>query len=264
MGVGACAPTPTLNPRTREPREIPELRFVVPQSYPVAVRQFRDVLSTAIEARTRRLGNHEGPPDEATTSRTDAPGLLRSSRLGRDESYAAYVFHLRVNADKSVTIEWALAGTDVSNLSVAVDCCVVRTWPNQDRSARFTTEPLSVGRHTIAIQVLERYWTNTAYNPTSCAVSTNESFRWMCHRKMWTAPMVFLVSASRDPSCIVPVLAGLKLKDAKARIASAHCSLGAMMRKTSNRPSGTVLDQRPKGKMRLANGATVTLVVSNG
>lgn len=179
-------------------------------------------------------------------------------------SYAAYVFHLRVNADKSVTIEWALAGTDVSNLSVAVDCCVVHTWPNADRSTRFTTEPLSVGRHTIAIRVLERYWTNTAYDPTSCAVSTNESFRWMCHRKMWTAPRVFLVSASRDPACIVPVLAGLKLKDAKARIARAHCSLSEVMRKRSNRPSGTVLDQRPKGKMRLGNGATITLVVSNG
>lgn len=179
-------------------------------------------------------------------------------------SYAAYVFRMSVNTDKSVTIEWALGGTDVSNLSVAVDCCVVHTWLNADRSARFTTDPLSVGRHTIAIQVSERYWTNTYYDPTSCAVSTNESFRWMCLRKTWTAPMVVLVSASRDPSCIVPVLAGLQLKDAKARIARAHCSLGAVMRTTSNRPFATVLDQRPRGKMRLANGATVTLVVSNG
>ena len=179
-------------------------------------------------------------------------------------SYAAYVFRMSVNADKSVTIEWALGGTDVSNLSVAVDCCVVHTWLNADRSARFTTEPLPVGRHTIAIQVLERYWTNTYYDPTSCVVSTNESFRWMCLRKTWTAPMVVLVSASRDPSCIVPVLAGLQLKDAKARIARAHCSLGAVIRRTSNRPSGTVLDQRPRGKMLLADGATVTLVVSNG
>ena len=122
-------------------------------------------------------------------------------------SYAAYAFRMSVNADKSVTIEWALGGTDVSNLSVAVDCCVVHTWLNADRSARFTTQPLAVGRHTIAIQVLERYWTNTYYDPTSCVVSTNESFRWMCLRKTWTAPMVVLVSASKDPSCIVPVLA---------------------------------------------------------
>ena len=34
---------------------------------------------------------------------------------------------------------------------------------------------------------------------------------------------------------------GLQLKDAKARIARAHCSLGAVMRKTSDRPSGAVL-----------------------
>ena len=179
-------------------------------------------------------------------------------------SYAAYVFRMSVNADKSVTIEWTLEGTDVSNVSVAVDCCAVHTWLNTDRSARFTTDPLSVGRHTIAIQVLERYWTNTFYDPTSCAVSTNESFRWVCLRKIWTTPMAVLVSASRDPSCIVPVLVGLQLKDAKARIARAHCSLGAVMRKTSTRPSTTVLEQRPRERMRLANGATVTLVVSNG
>ncbi len=29
-------------------------------------------------------------------------------------SYAAYVFRMSVNTDKSVTIEWALGGTDVS------------------------------------------------------------------------------------------------------------------------------------------------------
>ena len=179
-------------------------------------------------------------------------------------SYAAYAFRMSVNADKSVTIEWALGGTDVSNLSVAVDCCVVHTWLNADRSARFTTQPLAVGRHTIAIQVLERYWTNTYYDPTSCVVSTNQSFRWMCVRKSWTTPMVVLVSATRDPSCIVPVLAGLQLREAKERIARAHCSLGAVTPKTSNRPAGAVLDQRPRGKMRLANGATVTLVVSAG
>ena len=110
---------------------------------------------------------------------------------------------MSANADKSVTIEWALGGTDVSNLSIAVDCCVVHTWLNADRSARFTTRALSVGRHTIAIQVLERYWTNTYYDPTSCVVSTNQS---MCVRKSCTT--LVLVSVTRDPSCIVPVLAG--------------------------------------------------------
>ena len=58
----------------------------------------------------------------------------------------------------------------------------------------------------------------------------------------------------------------LQLRDAKARIARAHCSLltGRGDAEDSNRPAGAVLDQRPRGKMRLANGATVTLVVSNG
>ena len=179
-------------------------------------------------------------------------------------SYAAYVFRMSVNADKSVTIEWTLEGTDVSNVSVAVDCCAVHTWLNTDRSARFTTDPLSVGRHTIAVQVLERYWTNAYYDPTNCSVSTNESFRWVCIRKTWTAPMEVLIPSTRAASCIVPVVAGLQLKVAKARIARAHCSPGTVTRRTSDRPSGTVLGQRPTGSVRLARGAKVTLFVSNG
>jgi len=108
---------------------------------------------------------------------------------------------MNVNADKSVTVEWALGGTDVSNLSVAVDCCVVHSWLNVvDRSSRFTTSPLSVGRHTIAVQVLERYWTNAYYDPTNCSVSTNELFRWVCIRKTWTAPMEVLIPSTRAAS----------------------------------------------------------------
>ena len=193
--------------------------------------------------------------------------LLACAALGLPPpaSYAAYVVRMNVNADKSVTVEWALGGTDVSNLSVAVDCCVVHSWLNVvDRSSRFTTSPLSVGRHTIAVQVLERYWTNTYYDPTNCSVSTNESFRWVCIRKTWTAPMEVLIPSTRDASCIVPVVAGLQLKVAKALIARAHCSPGTVTRRTSDRPSGTVLGQRPTGNVRLARGTKVTLFVSNG
>ncbi len=192
--------------------------------------------------------------------------LLACAALGLapPPSHAAYVLRMNVNADRSVTVDWALGGTDVSNLSVAVDCCVVHTWPNTDRSLRFTTPPLPAGRHTIAIQVLERYWTNTYYDPANCIDSTNESFRWVCLRRSWTAPMAILIPSSRDAPCIVPVVEGLNLTVAKARIALAHCSLGAVRRQTSDRPSGTVIDQRPIQKVRLAKGAKVTLVVSNG
>ena len=179
-------------------------------------------------------------------------------------SYAAYVVRMNINGDRSVTVEWSLGGTDASNLSVAVDCCVVHTWPNVDRSLRFTTAPLSSGRHTIAIQVLEHYWTNTYFDPTSCKVSTRPSFRWECSRKSWTAPMVVLIPSARGASCVVPLLAGLRLEDAKRRLALARCPLGAVTHTTSDQPSGTVLGQRPKVKMRLARGGKVTLVVSSG
>src|SRR5262245_27943418 len=133
-----------------------------------------------------------------------------------------------------------------------------------DRSLRFTTAPLSAGRHTIAVQVMQRYWSNTYYDPANCQPSTRGDFRWVCARRMWTAPMAVVVPPSAYGSCVVPAVAGLQLKDAKARIAQAKCSLGAVMRKSSNRPLGTVLEQRPKDSVRLATGATVTLVVSNG
>ena len=84
---------------------------------------------------------------------------------------------MTVNADKSVTIEWALTSMDVSNLSIVVDCCVVHSWRGMDRSTKFTTAPLAVGRHTTAIQVFERYWTNTYYEPSRCDVSSTASFR---------------------------------------------------------------------------------------
>jgi hypothetical protein len=171
---------------------------------------------------------------------------------------------MTVNADSSVTIEWALVKPDVSNVSVAVDCCVVHTWFGANRATTFTTAPLSAGWHTIAIQVLQRFWSNTYYDPTSCEESTQESFRWVCSRTAWTAPMRVDVPSSRHVLCVVPAVAGLRLKDAKARITVARCSLGAVTRKDSGRPVGTVIGQRPKESTRLAKGATVTLVVSNG
>ena len=65
---------------------------------------------------------------------------LGVSTTGSD---AAYVRRTTVNPDRSVTIEWTLANTEVSNTSVAVDCCVVHTWYGPDRSTTFTTAPLS-------------------------------------------------------------------------------------------------------------------------
>jgi hypothetical protein len=190
--------------------------------------------------------------------------LCAALALATTPSYAAYVLRMTVNADSSVTIQWALGSTGVSNVAVAVDCCVVHTWFGADRSTTFTTEPLSAGRHTIQIQALERYWSNTYYDPASCEPSTRASFRWSCSRTAWTAPMAVVVPSSRHALCVVPAVGGLRLKDAKARITLARCSLGAVMRKDSSRPIGTVIGQRPKESVRLAKGATVALVVSNG
>lgn len=190
--------------------------------------------------------------------------LCAALALTTTPSHAAYVLDMSINADNSVTIRWALGSTDVSNVAVAVDCCVVHASFGADRSTTFTTAPLSGGRHTIQIQVLERYWSNTYYDPGSCEVSTRESFRWVCSRRVWTAPMAVVVSSLPQALCIVPAVAGLRLKDAKARITLARCSLGAVVRKNSGRPRNSVIGQRPKQSVRLAKGATVTLVVSTG
>jgi len=64
--------------------------------------------------------------------------------------------------------------------------------------------------------------------------------------------------------CVVPSVIGLKLEDAKAKIAAANCSVGAVTRAKSKRAAGTVLAQRPGPKVRLAARSVIKLFVSNG
>ncbi len=179
-------------------------------------------------------------------------------------SHAAYVRRATVNGDMSVTIEWTLASTEVSNTSVAVDCCVVHTWYSVDRSTTFTTAPLPAGRHTITLEVLEMYWTNTDYGPANCKLSTSPTYQWVCAWRRWTTVTVRVPSSSSPPPCVVPHVRDLRIDDAKARIRLAKCPLGAVTRQTANRASGVVLAQRPKPGTQLPEGTTITLVVSKG
>lgn len=179
-------------------------------------------------------------------------------------SHAAYLRRATVNADRSVTIEWTLASTEVST-SLAVDCCIVHTWYAADRSTTFTTAPLPAGRHTITLEVLEMYWTNTDYGPANCKLSTRPTYRWVCAWRRWTAATVRVpTSTSPAPPCIVPRVGGLRLEDATARIRISKCTLGAVTRKSANRPSGIVVAQQPKPGTRHPKGTAITLVVSKG
>lgn len=179
-------------------------------------------------------------------------------------SHAAYVSRAIVNPDRSVTIEWTLASTEVSNTSVAVDCCVVHTWYAVDRSTTYTTAPLAAGRHTITLEVLEMYWTNTDYGPANCKLSTRPTYRWVCAWRRVTTVTVRVPSSSSPASCVVPRLSGLRMEDAKAQIRLAKCSLAPIARKNANRAPGVVLAQRPKPGTQLPEGTAISLVVSKG
>jgi hypothetical protein len=192
--------------------------------------------------------------------------LITLAALGASTtaSYAAYVRRATVNSDRSVTIEWTLANTEVSNTSVAVDCCIVHSWYSADRSTTFTTAPLAAGRHTITLEVLEMYWTNTDYGPTNCKVSTRPTFAWVCTWRRSTTVTVRVPSSSSPAPCVVPRVGGLRIEDAKAQIRLAKCSLGAITRKNANRTAGLVLTQQPTPGTRLPEGAAIILVVSKG
>lgn len=177
-------------------------------------------------------------------------------------SHAAYVRRAIVNTDRSVTIEWTLASTEVSNTAVAVDCCVVHTWYAVDRSTTFTTAPLPAGRHTITLEVLEMSWTNTDYGPANCKVSTRPTYKWVCAWRRWTTVTVRVPSSSSPAPCVVPRVRGLRIEDAKAEIRLAKCSLGAITRKNANRASGIVVAQRPTPGTQLPEGTAIALVVS--
>jgi PASTA domain len=179
-------------------------------------------------------------------------------------SHAAYVSRATVNTDRSVTIEWTLASTDFSNTSVAVDCCVVHTWYAVDRSTTYTTAPLAAGRHTITLEVLEMYWTNTDYGPANCRLSSRPTYRWVCAWSRWTTVTVRVPSSSSAARCVVPLVRGLRIEDAKAQIRIGGCTLGAVTRKNADRASGVVLAQQPKLGTQLPEGTAITLVVSKG
>jgi len=72
-------------------------------------------------------------------------------------------------------------------------------------------------------------------------------------------------TATFKAKCIVPKLVGLTLKKARARIKSAHCTVGKVTRKRSTKSkSGKVLSQRPKPGRKLAPAAKVSVVVGRG
>src|SRR4051794_2064559 len=64
--------------------------------------------------------------------------------------------------------------------------------------------------------------------------------------------------------CTVPKLAGLTLKKAKAKLRRAHCALGKVTRKHSNKRRGRVIAQKPKPGTHGKPGMRVALVLSRG
>jgi len=67
------------------------------------------------------------------------------------------------------------------------------------------------------------------------------------------------------PPCMVPNVIGKPLPKAKARIAKAHCRVGAVRTERSTlKKKGRVLAQQPKAGKRLKNGARVNLTVGRG
>jgi hypothetical protein len=73
------------------------------------------------------------------------------------------------------------------------------------------------------------------------------------------------VTARFDLLCIVPEVRKQKLARAKSAIRTAHCRVGRVKRAYSARVKrGQVLSQKPRAGARLAEGSTVSLVVSRG
>jgi lysophospholipase L1-like esterase len=72
-------------------------------------------------------------------------------------------------------------------------------------------------------------------------------------------------AAPPPPSpCRVPKVTGKQLKSAIRLINRAHCSLGRISHRYSAARKGTVLAQRPRPGLELANGSTVSITVSRG
>ena len=64
--------------------------------------------------------------------------------------------------------------------------------------------------------------------------------------------------------CRVPRVVGLRLGSARTKIRRAHCTVGAIRKKTSSTRAGRVISQRPKARTKLRRGGVVRLVVSRG
>ena len=174
----------------------------------------------------------------------------------RDSAYGVAIRGASVNGDHSVTIAWQLESANVFNQSLAVDGSVVRS--GSDRATIFTTRPLSVGSHTITIEVRELFETYTR-SDSSCVESGGH---WVCARN-WRNSMI--VSVPYEMDCVVPRVVGLQLAVAKARITKTECSIGAVQRIHSKRAAGTILSQRPAETGRqLPNDTAIRLVVSIG
>ncbi len=174
----------------------------------------------------------------------------------RDSAYGVAIRGASVNGDHSVTIAWQLESANVFNQLLTVDGSVVRS--GADRATIFTTRPLSVGSHTITVEVRELFETYTRTS-SSCVESGGH---YVCARN-WRNSMI--VSVPYEMDCVVPRVVGLQLAVAKARITKTECSIGAVRRIHSKRAAGIILSQRPSETGRqLPNDTAIRLVVSIG
>jgi hypothetical protein len=176
---------------------------------------------------------------------------------GSTGAWGVEIQRTTVNPDHSVTIEWTVESVNVSVTAITVDYRVV----GSTFMTRLTTAPLSSGSHTITIDATEIFLSNT-YFGASCE-RYSDSVSWRC-RRPWHRSVLVSVPSETKTLCVVPSVVGLTLKDAKARITAAKCSVGAVTRAKSKWAASTVLAQRPEPSMRLAARTLIKLVVSNG
>ena len=176
---------------------------------------------------------------------------------GSTGAWGVAIQRTTVNPDHSVTIEWTVESANVSVTAITVDYRLV----GSTSMTRLTTAPLAGGWHTVTIDAMETFLSNT-YFGASCE-RYGQSASWRC-RRPWHRSVLVNVPSEPEPLCVVPSVVGLKLAKAKARITAATCSVGAVTRAKSKRTAGTVLAQRPEPNRRLAARAVVKLVVSNG
>ena len=69
-------------------------------------------------------------------------------------------------------------------------------------------------------------------------------------------------SAHPSPACVVPKITGLSLRQARKRLAKAHCTLGRVSKRKSHKRAWRIISQRPMAGSRHGNGSPVTVLVS--